>query len=482
MIRNMFLGAVVSSASLLGSAFGQAIVSNPQPSLGNATPVSLVITSNQIGAVSPHLIGLKFGKSEFGKAHQFFTATDSRGVSNLKGLNPLPGQSCLISIGADTTTWVPSGAANTAGQMSRADVDALASFIKAANCKLDYSASFLANTASSAANEVSYVAGATGPDLLAVGFGNEPDGYSMTAAKFAAAWNTFAKEALSQNSNLQFKGPETGIATNLALWLGAWYSANSSLPLAYGTQHYYVDGPAGCSACSESLMLESRSSEAYWSTMIMQKDKFEAGLATQLPVLLTETNNFYSGGAPGVSNSYGSSLYAFDFALQAAEAGFTSADFTVVDDWSQGYSALNLVNGYSYGPRPLYYGMYMAALTGYGPMLSTIVEAVPALHAYTVNDTINGTLNTAIINTADVNYQMNASYPAGLTLQGCSAYVMSDSAGITDTVGTELNIQGGHFDSSSNIVIQAPYGIPTKGNNSEIAIPAYSGILVKCSY
>jgi hypothetical protein len=473
------------SLGCFSAPFSQALASALQADLSDTTSVVLVIKSHQSGVMPPNMIGIKTGKAEFGKAYPFFTDTNSQAVSDLKTLSPLPGQSCLISIGADgNVIWVPDGIAKTAGQISRADIDALASFLKAADCKLDYTASILNNTPSSAADELSYVDSVVGKGLLAVGFGNEPDvePYTMSAVAYARAWNTFAKAALARDGNLRFKGPETGIVTNLGLWLSAWYAENSSLPLAYGTQHFYVDGPGACPICTESLMLEKRSSQPSWNAMVAQRGDFEVGPTQVLPILLTETNNFYGGGDPGISNSYGSALYAFDFVFQAAEAGFAGTAFSLLDYWAQGYSPLNIVNGYSYGTKPEYYGMYMAALTGYGPMLSTTVQTADGLHAYTVDDMATGTLNTAFINTTDVNYKVQARYPTGTELKTCYSYVMSDSAGITDTLATELTIQGGHFDSNTDIVLQPPYPVFVDGATADMRIPAYSGVLVKCTH
>jgi hypothetical protein len=288
--------------------------------------------------------------------------------------------------------------------------------------------------------------------------------------------------ALAKNDTRHFKGPDTGIASDLGTWLTAWYNENASMPLAYGSQHFYISGPAHCPTCTEASMLESRSSDAYWSTMLAQKNQFESSLHEQLPLLLTETNNFYSGGAPGISNSYGSALYAFDFVMQAAQAGFGGTAFTLVDNWSQGYSPINLVQGFTWGPRPEYYGMYMAALMGPGPMLSTTVDNAPGLHVYTVDNAATGTLNTAVINTTNTDYQANAIYPIGTLLKTCSANLMTDPAGITDTTATNLNIQGGHFDANSKIVLQAPYALSAVGPMAEIRVPAYSGVVVTCTH
>jgi hypothetical protein len=198
--------------------------------------------------------------------------------------------------------------------------------------------------------------------------------------------------------------------------------------------------------------------------------------------VLTETNNFYDGGAPGVSNSYGSALYAYDFVFEASQAGFSTSAFNALDNWSQGYSPLNLVNGLSYGPRPEYYGMYMAALAGYGPMLSTTVQGEEGLHAYTVNNAEDSAMAVALINTTGTKFTVNAMLPIGMNPKACSDYVMSDSAGLKDTAAVHLNIQGGHFDQNSNIAVGAPYNVPLVGTTATIAVPSYSGVLVNCTY
>ncbi len=470
---------------LLTFSFSHDVHAGEQPIVTNPTLVTLVIKSHQSGTMPSTMVGIKSGKVEFGQIDQFFTGTNSRSVSNLRALSPISGQSCILSIGADgNIPWVPEGHAQTPGQISRADIDALASFVREANCKLDYTASIVNNTPADAASELAYVDSVAGENLLAVGFGNEPDstGDVAHATAYAQTWNTFAKAALALDPNLRFKGPDTGIATDLAVWLTAWYQENASLPLAYGSQHYYVSGPADCSACTEALMLERRSTEAYWNAMLSQKAAFEDALTKPFPVLLTETNNFYNGGAPGLSNSYGAALYAFDFVLQAAQAGFAATAFSTLDNWSQGYSPLNIVDGYSYGPRPEYYGIYMAALTGYGPMLSTSIQDADGLHAYTVEDRVNGTLNTALINTTNTSYKVHAVYPPGTHLQLCSSIVMSDDAGITDTLAAQLNIQGGHFDSNSGIVLESPYPVPVEAATAQIQIAAYTGMIVKCTH
>ena len=468
---------------LLGAAFqvnAQSTIANPQPELSASTSVSVDVTAEQVATMAPTFIGIKIGKSEFGKTTRLFTSSYQRAVQDFATLSPIAGQSCVLSLGDDGTKWTPNGAGQIAGEVSRADIDALAKFLEAADCKLDYNAAILKNTPANAAIELAYVESAVGSNLIGVGFGNEPDGYGMTPTQYAALWNTFAVAALKADGKLKFKGPETAVASSLGPWMTAWYKANSELPLAYGTQHFYVGGPQDCATCSIGSMLEQRTASSYYTSMVLQKNTFEATLPHNLPIALNETNNFYSGGAPGISNSFASSLYAFDFLFRAAQSGFSSVQFTEDDFWSKGYSPMNIINGYTYGPRFEYYGMYLAALAGYGPMLSTNVSGSSSVHAYTVHDITHASLSTALINTSEANYSIDVSLPAGIDVSSCSAYLLSDTAGLADTAQKEVLLQGAQFNSESQIELKEAYGIPIANGVAKVALPAASALLTKC--
>lgn len=459
----------------------QTSVPNPQAALPSPSTASIAITGEQVAQMPTEYLGIKIGKSEFGKSTRFFDPSYTRAINGFSSLSPVPGQSCVITLGDDGTKWVPHGAGQVVGQVSEVDIDGLAKFIKLANCKLYYVAAILKNTPENAASELAYVGGAAGSNLLAVGFGNEPEGYGMTAAQYATLWNSFATAALQADSSLKFAGPDTAVASNLGVWLTAWYQENSKLPLAFGSQHFYVAGPQNCATCTTAAMLEQRTANSYWSSMILQKNAFEASLPQPLQVALTETNNFYSGGAPGVSNSYASALYAYDFVFRAAQAGFSLVQFTEDDFWSKGYSPLNIINGYTYGPRFEYYGMYMAGLAGYGPMLSTTVNGPSSIHAYTVHDLTHSGLNTALINASGSDYSLAVTLPPGLPISSCSASVLTDPAGLSDTIGSEISLQGGVFNSSAQIEMAEPFGISVTNSEAIVMLPHYSAVLLKCS-
>ena len=47
-------------------------------------------------------------------------------------------------------------------------------------------------------------------------------------------------------------------------------------------------------------------------------------------------------------------------------------------------------------------------------------------------------MTVALINTTGTNFTVNAMLPAGMSPKACSDYVMSDRAGLTDTVDCSL--------------------------------------------
>lgn len=119
-------------------------------------------------------------------------------------------------------------------------------------------------------------------------------------------------------------------------------------------------------------------------------------------------------------------------------------------------------------------------VAGYEPMLSTSVQGPSSSHAYTVDDVTHASVNTALINTSEANYSIALNLPSGLKVTGCSAYVLSDAAGLGDTAQKEVFLQGRQFNSSAEIEMGEAYGVPVDGGFARIALPAASALLMKC--
>ena len=109
--RGIAAGTAAITAAAAGYVTATAQVNTvlPQPTLNDPTPVTVVITSSQVGVVSPMAVGMKFSRSQFGEPSQLFTGTNARAINNFKALSPLNGESCLLSLGAEQCGSTSSG-------------------------------------------------------------------------------------------------------------------------------------------------------------------------------------------------------------------------------------------------------------------------------------------------------------------------------------------------------------------------------------
>jgi hypothetical protein len=118
---------------------------------------------------------------------------------------------------------------------------------------------------------------------------------------------------------------------------------------------------------------------------------------TGLPFRLAETNSCYSGGKPGVSDTFASALWAADLMYQLATAGGMGINFH-----GGGYGWYTPIAGTrddGFLARPIYYGMLMFAEAGAGQLIETQLEGIdkaPLLTAYALQS--NGSLKAAIFN------------------------------------------------------------------------------------
>lgn len=181
--------------------------------------------------------------------------------------------------------------------------------------------------------------------LAAFTIGNEPDMYfrnqeerSAKAKKlklskseldrnaylsYAEAWRKFATAIVTTNPNARFNGPSS---TGRPIW-AKWFSQDFSNDdrIAFFTNHYYPGGSAKDGTPEKQLasMMSAEWHERYSKFLI--GNGFSA--KTKRPFRIEECNSFYYGGAPGVSEAFGSALWALDFAHWFAAQGFGGVNF-----------------------------------------------------------------------------------------------------------------------------------------------------------
>jgi hypothetical protein len=181
--------------------------------------------------------------------------------------------------------------------------------------------------------------------LAAFTIGNEPDMYfrnqeerSAKAKKlklskseldrnaylsYANEWHKFANAIVTTNPRARFNGPSS---TGRPIW-AKWFMqdlANDDR-IAFFSNHYYPGGSAKDGTAREQLasMLSPEWHDRY--------SKYLAGngfTSTGKHLFrIEECNSFYYGGAPGVSDAFGSALWALDFAHGFAAQGLGGLNF-----------------------------------------------------------------------------------------------------------------------------------------------------------
>ena len=285
----------------------------------------------------------------------------------------------------DRTNWETSSQQPRGGAIGPADVDALATFLRATGWSALYAINLATNTPDKAAAEAAYVARSLGRHLYAFEIGNEPDAYSFNGlrppsysyADFIDQWDAFARAVRQAVPHARLTGPAS-----------AWHETSWTVPFARDeghrivllTQHYYrADG------------LSPQSTLA----LLLAGDPALPGLLDPLKTAaqaagirdgyrLAEANSFYDGGAPHISNTFGTALWAIDFLFASALHGSSGVDFHG-GGGSPGYTPLADDGPTVVEVRPEYYGILLFSLMGAGHLLAVSQsQSGLALSAYAI--------------------------------------------------------------------------------------------------
>ncbi len=205
-------------------------------------------------------------------------------------------------------------------------VDRLAGFLEATGWKAIYGLNLGTGTAERDAEEAAYVAKRLGPRLLYFQIGNEPEyyrnannrlrGQDWDFEKYLAQWVTFARAVLARVPDARFGGPDVG---SNAKWVADFAeAAPKQLPgrIVACTSHYYVMGPPDSPQSTMQRLLAPDPRVDRDAQRIMS-----AATQTHISYRMTEGNSCYRGGKPGVSDAFGSALWAADYLLKLASYG-----------------------------------------------------------------------------------------------------------------------------------------------------------------
>jgi hypothetical protein len=435
-------------------------------------PITAAITvdpKKTYGDVGTDFIGLSYEKSHLSTA--FFKG----GNANLVGLFSKVGPS-LLRIGGnsvDHTTWTPTGAGATKGTVSQPDVDGLAAFLRAANWKCLYGLNYASSTAAQAANEAAYVATSLGDRLYGFEIGNEPDVYAgngdeaktFTYADFRTGWESFEAAIAAAVPSATFTGPAS--ASNYTTWTVP-FAADEAKQIQLLTQHWYRANGALATSTIDLLLSPDPSlpTELAAIQTAAKGNKISGGYR------FAETNSFYNGGAPGISDAYGAALWLLDYAF--IQARYSSAGINLHGGGDgTGYTPIADSGSAVVGPRPEYYAMAMVAQAGPGTTVdATSTPAITNLrtHALLASD---GSTRVLLIN-VDRNVPVHATVDLGVTAATATSLLLTAPT-LDVTTGMTL---GGATIGVDGTVAPTTSPVTVSGTTVTVDVPTGSALLI----
>lgn len=433
-----------------------------------------------LATLGPAFVGLSYEKSHLPGG--FFSGTNAALIAMVDLLGP-----SILRIGGnsvDETEWQPAldaggpqPDAGIIGVITAADVDALAAFAKASNWKVLYGVDMKRSTPADAALEAAYASSKLGASLFGFEIGNEVDLYKSTLlsstwsyATFRTQWGNFAAQIRASVPNAPLTGPAS--AGNYKGYTVP-FAADEASRIELLTQHYYrANGQATTSTLA--LLLQP---DPALVTELTALDTAATGAKLADGYRMSECNSFYNGGAPGISDGYGTALWAIDYLFTVAAHGASGVNFHGGGDGT-GYTPIADANNAVVGARPEFYGMLLFTHAGTGPILATTAStaATPALNftAYAVKQSDGST--RIVLNNKDGAATVHASVHVGVAVT--SADVMRlEGPSLGATTGVTLG--GAGIDPTGAWTPTAPASLPVSGEVVTVDVPPASAALLR---
>jgi hypothetical protein len=294
-----------------------------------ASPATITIKPDAGATLADRFVGLSFEKN--------LLAQPPLTAGNLARLLSTLGPGVLRFGGnqVDKTFWTSTGEKPPAWALTTltpADLERLATLTRASGWKLLYGVNLKHKDAARAADEVAAARRILGDALIGVEIGNEPNYYSKelpgySPAQYHADFELYREALAKVAPGLGLIGPGGGSAPNAIEFLTEFarlQQANPQRHIEALATHFY---PHCARNPPTPTMADLLSPE--FADRIKARIKFLVDSARPLGVKtrLTEANSITCGGVDGVSDRYGSALWAVDQALLVSSAGVTAENF-----------------------------------------------------------------------------------------------------------------------------------------------------------
>ena len=372
-------------------------------------PVNATVSFSGAGVrLNPSFVGLSYEKGELPNNKGLFSASNAPLIRLFSMLGP-----AVLRIGggtADTTAW--NGISNTT-PITPAEVDSFAKFMKALppDWSVIYGINLKSNTPANAAAEAAYAEKDLGHSLSGFELGNEPEFYS-TYDNFLYNWDQDESEITStvpgwdQGTGRHgwiMDGADAGQG-QLSAFTDPFATAESGVASLL-TQHYYV---AASRATMQTVLQHPNSTLDNLVTNIVGAANGNQALGARI----TECASISAGGMLGVSNAFGSALWALDYMFTVAEDGGQGVNFHGGD--KSPYSPINNSGSTITAVGPEFYAMKMFSLIPRGGRVvpgTVTLDANANFTAYGVRD-MDGAVS-ALLNNKEVNDTVSVSVNLG---------------------------------------------------------------------
>jgi hypothetical protein len=320
----------IPATAALERAFGA-----PQPSIH----VRLVHGTSVV-AVPQNFVGLGYEMSSVAQPGLL----SSRNAPNVQLVRNL-GREGVVRVGgivADFTSYSDTGTAAAEPKrtvVTRACLEQLRGFLDAVGWTAIWSVNFGRGTLEQALVEVRAVREALGDRLLAIELGNEVENYGQgaeplrkppyTFAEFRAEYGHWRSAILAANPGLSFAAPDTAASVEWVEQMAA--DAHGDVQLL--TTHYYRGGQR--QATLDQLMSPDPGLTAKLERL------HRASMRSGVPWRMCETNSFFGGGRPGLSDTFAGALWTLDYMLLLAQSGCAGVNIET------GFNQLGFLSSYS---------------------------------------------------------------------------------------------------------------------------------------
>ena len=429
------------------------------------------ITADRAGPVAtigPDFVGFSYEKSALSRS--FFVGSNKRLIGLFRRLGP--GILRLGGNSVDRSSWSADNTDPAEHLILPSNVDELGEFLRVSDWKVLYGLNFASNTPARLVDEASYATHSLGSRVYAFEVGNEPDEYSenglrpasFTYHDFISEWTAYAKALKKRLPAAVLTGPAS-----------AWHEDSWTVPFAVDegnridqlTQHYYRGNGQSPSSTLSLLLAGDPALPGLLRQLrsAVQTYKIPAGYR------LTEANSFYYGGAPNVSNTFGSALWAIEFLFLNAQYGSAGVNFHGGGS-APGYTPIADNGERLLQIRPLYYGMLLFSMIGPGRLLRTKVSGNGiALTAYVV---VGRSKTSFLIINKDATSSAFTTIALGVDATTATIHTLA-APSLNNTTGVTLN--GTPIGPDDSGFASAPAAPVTNGRLSLIIQPT-SAILI----